>query len=201
MRRARCVGHPERMNAISVDKRAANWDVTDVATVLERASTETGERLVDVVQASPVLLVFLRHAGCTFCREAVSDLANLRVAIESNGARIVLVHLGDRADIEQLLKRHGFSDVDRICDTKQELYRAFGLKQGSWTQLFGPKVWARGLVAGIARGHGLGRLSADATQMPGVFFLDQGLVVSSYRHHSAADRPCYASLCATDEFK
>jgi hypothetical protein len=189
------------MSALSVEKRAAIWDVTGVAGVLEHTSTETGERLVDLVQASPVLLVFLRHAGCTFCREAVADLANLREEIESNATRIVLVHMGDRADIEQLLERHGFSDVDRICDTNQELYRAFGLKKGSWGQLFGPKVWARGLAAGIGRGHGLGRASADATQMPGVFFLDQGLIVSSYRHRSAADRPCYTTLCATDEPK
>jgi peroxiredoxin len=186
------------MSAISVEKRVADWDVTGVADVLERTSTESGERLVDLVQASPVLLVFLRHAGCTFCREAVADIANLRDEIESNGTRIVLVHMGDRAGIEQLVLRHGFSDVDRICDASQELYRAFGLKKGSWRQLFGPKVWIRGLMAAIGRGHGVGRPSADATQMPGVFFLEQGLVASAYRHRSAADRPCYTSLCTTD---
>jgi peroxiredoxin len=187
------------MSAISVEKRAADWDVSGVASVLERASTDSGERLVDLVQACPVLLVFLRHAGCTFCREAVSDIAKVRGEIESNGTRIVLVHLADRSGIEQLVQRHSLSDVDRICDTDQELYRAFGLKKGSWRQLFGPKVWTRGLIAAVARGHGLGRPVADATQMPGVFFLDQGLVASAYRHRSAADRPCYTSLCATEE--
>lgn len=186
------------MSAISLEQRTADWDIISIANVLERSSTESGERLVDLVQASPVLLVFLRHSGCTFCREAVADIAKLRDEIEGNGTRIVLVHLGDRAGIEQLVDKLAFSDVDRICDSSQELYRAFGLKKGSWRQLFGPKVWARGLVAAIVGGHGVGRPSADATQMPGVFFLDQGMVVSAYRHRSAADRPSYTSLCATD---
>jgi hypothetical protein len=187
------------MRALSVEKRAADWDVSGVAGVLERVSTESGERLVDLVQVSPLLLVFLRHAGCTFCREAVADIARVREEIESNGTRIVLVHMGDHAGIEQLVVRHRLTDVDRICDADQELYRAFGLKKGSWRQLFGPKVWTRGLIAGVVKGHGLSRPSADASQMPGVFFVDQGLVVSGYRHRSAADRPCYTSLCVTQE--
>ena len=187
------------MSTLSVEKPAADWDVSGVAAVLERASTESGEHLVDMVQASPVLLVFLRHAGCTFCREAVSDIAKVREEIESNGTRIVLVNLADRSGIEQLVQRHSLSDVDRICDTSQELYRAFGLKKGSWRQLFGPKIWTRGLVAAILGGHGVGRPAADATQMPGVFFVDQGMVASAYRHRSAADRPCYTSLCTTEE--
>ncbi len=187
------------MSAISIEKRASPWDVGVLAGLLERTSTESGERLVDLVQASPVLLVFLRHSGCTFCREAVADIAKLREEIESNGTRIVLVHMGDRAGIEQLVKKRTLSDVDRICDSNQELYRTFGLKKGSWRQLFGPKVWARSVIAAILRGHGLGRPSADASQMPGVFFVDRGLVVSAYRHRSAADRPWYTSLCATDE--
>jgi peroxiredoxin len=186
------------MSTIPVDKQVPKWDILGVANVLERASTESGERLVDLVQASPVLLVFLRHAGCTFCREAVSDIAKVRKEIESNGTRIVLVHLGDRSGIERLLQRHSLSDLDRICDTGQELYRAFGLKKGSWRQLYGPKVWARGLMAAVAKGHGLGRPVADPTQMPGVFFVDQGLVASAYRHRSAADRPRYTALCATE---
>ncbi len=56
------------MSAISTERTAAAWDVPRVADLLERTLTESGERLVDLVEASPVLLVFLRHAGCTFWR-------------------------------------------------------------------------------------------------------------------------------------
>ncbi|MFN7921131.1 MAG: SelL-related redox protein [Bryobacteraceae bacterium] len=179
----------------ATDDRQPRWDPAELATVLDRTLTERGERFIGIVETTPVLLVFLRHAGCTFCREAVSDIAKVRKEIELSGTRIVLVHMGDRSGIEQLLARHGMSDVDRICDPARELYGAFGLKKGSLRALLGAKVWIRGLIAGIVRGHGLSRPAADATQMPGVFLVDHGVIARSYRHRSAADRPCYSSIC------
>lgn len=172
-----------------------SWNVAGVAQDLDHAITENGHHLVDLVNASPVLLVFLRHAGCTFCREAVSDIAAMREEIESTGTRIVLVHMGDRAGMQELLQRHKLTDVERICDTDQRLYQAFGLKKGTFRQLMGLKVWFRGLWAGLVKGHGLGMPKADSTQMPGVFMLDRGILVHAFRHRSAADRPCYTSVC------
>ena len=74
------------------------------AETIEAAVTDTGERLVDLSATSTVLLVFLRHSGCTFCREALSDIAASRSRAESAGIRIVLVHMGDEEGINQLLK-------------------------------------------------------------------------------------------------
>lgn len=174
---------------------AQHWDIAGVANDLERAVTETGVPLAELVDASPVLLVFLRHSGCTFCREAVSDISRLREEIESTGTKIVLVHMGDRAGMQQLIERNHLADVERICDADQRLYRAFGLKKGTWRQLMGLKVWIRGLWAGLVKGHGLSLPKADSTQMPGVFMVDRGMLVHAYRHRSAADRPCYTSVC------
>jgi peroxiredoxin len=170
-------------------------DAFAIARLLETATTESGVKLLDLLEKSPVLLVFLRHAGCTFCREALSDIADTRAAIEADGTRIVLVHMGDRAEIERVVNKYGVGHLERIADPKQELYRAFGLRRGNWWQLFGPKTWWRGLIAGWFKGHGVGRPSADPAQMPGVFLIDQGRVVSRYRHGSAADRPSYVEIC------
>src|SRR5208337_3527798 len=144
-------------------------DFHDLVQSLECAVTQTGETLVGLSEASPVLLVFLRHAGCTFCREAMGDIARARAAIEGYGARIVLVHMGDSEAIEKLLERYGLSGVDRICDRDRKLYRAFGLKRGKFGQLFGPKVVWRAFQAGVVAGHGVGRISADSFQLPGLF--------------------------------
>ncbi|BDC50283.1 hypothetical protein F183_A25990 [Bryobacterales bacterium F-183] len=173
-----------------------NYDVNTVARTLEEALTENGIPLVELVEESPVLLVFLRHAGCTFCREALSDISISRDRIEGDGVKIVLVHLGDRAEMKKVVARYGLSDLERICDPEHKLYGAFGLKRGTWARVYGPKVWLRGLIAGMFRGHGFDWPAADYTQMPGVFYIDKGLVLKSYRHKTAADRPCYEDLCA-----
>ena len=170
-------------------------DAFAIARALENARAESGRTMMDFMAEGPVLLVFLRHAGCTFCREALADIADCRSAIEADGTRIMLVHMGDQTQIEAVVKRYGVQDLDRIADPGKHLYQAFGLRQGNWWQLLGPKTWFRGLTAGWLRGHGVGRPAADSTQMPGVFLIDKGAVVSRYRHTSAADRPSYIEVC------
>jgi len=180
---------------MKTETAAAVPDVYAMERLLDNITTASGHRLVDLTQQSPVLLVFLRHAGCTFCREAIADIAKIRHEIESQGTRIVLVHMGDRSAMEDLTRKHGLDDLDRICDSEQILYSAFGLRRGTFSQLFGLKVWWRGFVAGVLKGHGIGRPVADSRQMPGVFYLDQGLIARRFRHHSAADRPAYDEIC------
>ena len=41
---------------------------------MDRAITDQGESLLELSQSSPRLVVFLRHAGCIFCRESLADL-------------------------------------------------------------------------------------------------------------------------------
>ncbi len=161
-----------------------------------RARTQFGDSLIQLSTESPLLLVFLRHAGCTFCREALADLAQQRRAIEELGVRIALVHMGSGAEAERFFARYGLAGVCRVDDPGQNLYRAFGLSRGRLGQLFGPKVWFRGFQAGILGRHGIGRLAGDGFQMPGVFLLFHGEILNSFRHASAADRPDYVALAS-----
>jgi len=174
----------------------AQPQLQDIVQALEGARTQSGQTLAALSGASPVLLVFLRHAGCTFCREAIGDVARERGVIEATGVRIVLVHMGDSEAIEKLTERYGLGGVDRICDPDRKLYQAFGLKRGRLRQLFGPKVLWRALPEGVLSRHGIGRLTADSFQMPGLFLIDESGIVRRFRHRTAADRPDYAGICA-----
>jgi AhpC/TSA antioxidant enzyme len=138
----------------------------------------------------------LRHSGCTFCREALSAIAASRARAEEAGIRIVLVHMGDWAGMSHLLEKYNLTGIGCISDPEQKLYRVFGLRRGRIGQLLGPKVWWRAIQAGILNGHGVGRPTADAAQMPGMFLLKQLEVVGSFRHGSKADRPDCLSICA-----
>lgn len=161
---------------------------------IDSAHTQRRERMVDLSYESPLLVVFLRHFGCTFCREALADIAEQRASIEARGVRIVAVHMSPVKDATEVFTHYGLADLDRISDPERNLYRAFGLKEGSALQLLGPKVWWRGFVAGILRGHGVGRLKGNGFQMPGAFVFHEGGVVRSLIHKTAADRPDYLEL-------
>ncbi len=167
---------------------------TAIANVLSEKRTSSGSDLASLSKLHPVLVVFLRHAGCTFCRQAVADVAQVRQRIEANGVQIVFVHLGNPQATAMLLARHGFQSMDTIHDTDQSLYQAFGLKRATIAQVASPRVIWRGICAGLFEGHGVGKPEGDVLQLPGVFLLDNCEVAKSFRHRTAADRPDYLSV-------
>ena len=61
-------------------------------------TVNSGESLAQMADGQPVLLVFLRFFGCSFCREAISDIAKRRKKLEKRGLRIVFVHMAADAD-------------------------------------------------------------------------------------------------------
>ncbi len=168
----------------------------DLRTVLETA-TSTGATLKELSRERPLLLVLLRHTGCSFCREALSDLATRRSAIEASGTGLVLVHMGSDEQGRRTFARYGLDDLPRISDPHRRLYRGLDLHRGRFGQLFGPKVWWRGIQAVLA-GHLVGKLVGAGTQMPGLFLLHDGRIVRSIRHRSAADRPDYQSFACPE---
>ncbi len=170
-------------------------DALAVSQVLERALTQSGDNIMDLSAASAILLVFLRHAGCSFCREALGDIGRERGAIERSGTRIVLVHMGETAALDALLPKYGLAGVDRICDGERDLYRAFGIERGTLRQLFGLKVLWRGLLGGVVARHGIASAQADSSQMPAIFLVHNASIVRRFRHRSAADRPDYLAFC------
>lgn len=180
--------------------RAANLG-TQVMTVaapprpgdpLRQMLSQYGSSLEELSRRQPVLVVLLRHSGCTFCREALADLAATRQQIDAAGTRIALVHQSADEPTE-LLARHGLTDLPRFRDPYRRLYEHFGLSQGGIGQLLGPVVWWRGLKAFLT-GHRQGTRDGDAFRMPGVFLLHRGRVAREFRHATAADRPDYAAL-------
>lgn len=189
-------------HAVREDRKLQRAFSPEVQGWAMRAKTQFGLSILEHSKLRPVLLVFLRHIGCTFCRETLKDLSAKRQEIESGGTQIVLVHMGREAMAEKILKSYDLLDVPRVWDPKLALYRAFGLEKGDAIQLYGPKVWWRGVKAGLIAGHGIGRAEGDVNQMPGIFLVFHGELLKSYKHHSAADRPNYIEfVCASGDIR
>lgn len=159
---------------------------------LSRKVSQLGKTLTELSRQNPVLVVFLRHSGCTFCRQALSDIAEQRKEIEAAGTTVALVHMGN-SEPEDLLKKYQLTDIHCFRDPDCLLYDTFGLQMGGFRALFGLKVWWRGFWAWIS-GHGIGPLEGNGFRMPGVFLLKRGKVLRSFRHLTAADRPDYIEL-------
>ena len=158
--------------------------------------TETGRSLLDLIDESPVLLVFLRHFSCTFCAQALDRVSGVRGQLESNGVRPVFVHLGTPERAKPYFDYYRLSDVERISDPEAKLYQHpfFGLSRTNPYSHFFNLTVLKGWLKGSLFRYGIGMIKEDAYQMPGVFFLKDRKIVRAFRHRTIADEPDYLSL-------
>jgi peroxiredoxin len=176
-----------------VTPRVFRSDRIDSA-LLGAYTSQTGQTLAALAER-PLFLVFLRHFGCTFCREAVADLSEKRQAIEAKGAPLALVHLGTEEKAQWFFKPYGLLDVPRLSDPEGHLYQAFGLLRAELRQYLNSESILRMLNAWF-RGHFVGFPAGDIERMPGAFLINRGEIQKAFRHKLVSDRPDYLALAA-----
>lgn len=179
-----------------LNPRQTDPQTADMAAVLAGYRTESDRSLLELVDESPVLLIFLRHFGCSFCRQTLDDVSRIREQIEGRGVRPVFVHLGTPERAKPYFDYYHLSEVERVSDPEASLYAnpAFQVPRKSvFTQFLIPAVWKAWLLGAVGR-HGIGMIQEDADQMPAVFHLRERGIAREYRYKTIADRPDYLRL-------
>ncbi|MBB6146532.1 peroxiredoxin [Silvibacterium bohemicum] len=168
---------------------------SELTPLLQDAHTESGRSLLDLVDERPILLVFLRHFGCSFCRQTLDDVSKIHSELDRRGVQVVFVHLGTPERAKPFFDHYHLSSVERISDPEGRLYAApaFKLARVSLFQLIRPAVWIA-WIRGAVAAHGIGLIKEDMQQMPGVFFLRNRRIANLFRHRTIADRPNYLAL-------
>ena len=169
----------------------------ELATALGRFHTETGRSLLELVDASPVLLIFLRHFSCAFCAQTLDRLSQVRAPIEAKGVRPVFVHLGSPERAKPYFDYYHLSDVERISNPDASLYQlpAFALSRSNpFSHFLNLAVWKGWLFRGAMMKYGIGMIKEDAEQMPGVFLLKDRKIANAFRHKNISDEPDFLRL-------
>lgn len=167
------------------------------AAILEEMVTSTGENLQQISVRVPIMLFFLRHFGCSFCREALAELAKKRKKIEAAGIRLIFVHMSTYNIAEGYFKKYRLQNISHISDPTCNFYAAFGLVKGNFNQLLGLTNIIRGFESGALFAHGIAfntNLLGDALQMPGIFLIFKNEIRESYVHEKSSDKPDYDQL-------
>lgn len=164
---------------------------------LRNASDRRGNSLLDLSNASPVLVALLRHTGCPFCVEALDDLKDAKAEITASGVNIaVVMQTHDANAASAMLERFQLNDAHLILDPERRLYAALDVKKGNLWQLFGPHVLVR-VFQVLAKGlKPAKKIGGAASQLPGTVLIHKGEVLRSHVHRSQADRANYTSLCS-----
>lgn len=167
-------------------------NVTINTAILKEMVTNKHENLKQLSDEKPVLLVFLRHFGCVFCKEALSDLAEKREQFENKGIQLVFVHMSENGVADDYFMKYNLKGISHISDPMATYYKSFQLTKGAFTQLYGLSTWIRGYAL-KKEGHQLeiAKHLGDSTQMPGLFLIQHGEIIEQFIHKKASERPDY----------
>lgn len=163
--------------------------------LLSLIQTNRGNNLQDLTDQSPVLIVFLRHFGCIFCKDSMYDISKRKEILLKEGIHVVLVHMSDFETADMYFKKFDLSEIEHVSDPECKYYTAFGLIKGSFSQLYGLKTWLRGVeIAATKQLLPDSKRIGDGLQMPGIFLLRNGKIIESFIHNSIADKPDFESF-------
>lgn len=161
--------------------------------IIKSMVTSKDEDLYTMSTNRLVFLVFLRHFGCIFCREALLDIASKRNNFDQKGI-LVFVHMADHDTAESYFEKFNLNNVSHISDPQCNYYQAFGLVKGRFDQLFGLKSFVRGIEVASKGIFPMIKEIGDARQMPGIFILKNGEIIERYIHVHASSKPNYDQL-------
>jgi peroxiredoxin len=156
--------------------------------------SQLGQTINQISERSPLMLVFLRHGGCTFCRQTLADLQDARDEILEMGVEVALVHMGSPMEGTMMLSKYELDFFHRFSDPECRLYRRFGFERGRFGQLFSPKIIWRGIWAGIFGGHGIGKPQGDSFQLPGVVVFYHRKSILALPAEDASERYNYLEI-------
>ncbi len=144
--------------------------------------------LENIWQKGPVLISFLRHFGCTFCREWLSELEKHHGEITDAGMQSVAVAMGETKHAERYCGELA-PDVTCVLQEDADPYKAYGLTQGGVKELMSFDVLKAG-IRSYAKGHRQGQVMGDTRMLPGAFIVDtHGKIRYAYYGKHAGDHP------------
>jgi peroxiredoxin len=125
-------------------------------------------RLGDLWSTRPVVLTFVRHFGCVFCREQVTELRGDLDRIHAAGAELVVIGNGAPNFI------HGFREVTGYdgplyTDPSRASYKAAEMKRG-WSTFLTPKLITNAARA-LVHGNMQGSVQGDPAQQGGTLVI------------------------------
>lgn len=165
--------------------------------ILQYMVTNERSTLREMVDRKPVMLIFLRHFGCIFCKESLDNLSKgIRARMESKGVSPVFVHMSTFEIADKYFTQFNLHPAIHVSDPECRYYRHFGLMKASTSQLFGLQNFIRGVNNQFLKGYKpeLSASLGDHNQMPGVFLIKDGIIKDAYIHRMSSDQPDYDKL-------
>lgn len=174
---------------------ATEWTTAPDHTYIDAAGNEV--HLSDLWSGSErgIVLVFLRHFGCLFCRDHASQLRDAYPEFIKRGFEIVAIGQGTP------MRSQKFRDDYRLPfivlgDKELASYREYGLTHGIGNGLTDPGAY-KAFFRAIGHGNFPGKPDGDSLQNPGTFLIaTDGSILREQIGTNAGDFPQVSEILA-----
>jgi peroxiredoxin len=151
-------------------------------------------RLGELWTERTVVLLFVRHFGCIFCRQQIAELRPLADPIRALGAELVVIGLGT-VDEARAFRSEQALDIRIFTDPTREAYCAMEMRRGGRSVL-SPGVFVRALKA-WRQGFRQTRPAGDPLQQGGVVIIDRtGVERYVFISREAGEHPAPGDILA-----
>ncbi|MCC6625885.1 MAG: redoxin domain-containing protein [Chloroflexi bacterium] len=154
-------------------------------------TTADGRRLALSIlwQDRPLVLTFLRHLGCIFCREAVARLVALQPSLTAAGADVAVVAPATPVQVAAFCGPRA-PGLHCLAEPSGDLQRAFSIGRITPAMLVKRAAIAAGMRALLA-GHVQGRTVGDVGWVPAAFVIgrDGRIAYAHYARHPGDHAP------------
>lgn len=152
-------------------------------------------RLSDYWAHGPLLVIFMRHFGCSCLMERWEGLKGELTAFTDAGARVVGICQAEPDRARAVAERRKYA-FPLLCDPDRAAYRAFGLLEGQASQILHDFPWQPGdeetaRTLFIEPRRGTERAVVDSPwQLPGEFVIgSDGRIGLAHRYQYCEDFP------------
>jgi hypothetical protein len=126
-----------------------------------------------------------------FCRETVRDLRRVSAGRDDYPA-VLFVHQGTPAEGQAFFGKY-WRAARAIADTELKLYAVFAIHRGDIRQLIQPDLWRRA-IANTLKGNFSGRPQGDTSLQPGLFLVQDGVILWQHPYRHSGDHPDWSQL-------
>ncbi|MCE3007064.1 MAG: hypothetical protein LW884_01770 [Bacteroidetes bacterium] len=169
-----------------------------IEAIQHHATTLAGKRLPkdtlpELIASKDILILhFLRHLGCMFCKGQVDELQRLKQE-NPRFPDIIFVH-HDTPERGEAFFAHHYPGAMHISDPELELYRLFGIRRLGGLQLLNPLMILKGIWLGLKGYRNITKGHRHIMQLSGTFLFFRGKLAWSHRAKYAGDQPNFRKL-------
>jgi peroxiredoxin len=143
-----------------------------------------GEVMLGIAwREQPTAVIFLRHFGCTFCRQHAAEIEERYDELQAAGGGAVAIGMGTPAHAAEFRRMSGIG-FPLLVSPDTSLHEQVGLTRGNWLRVVASLPQA---IRELPR-HGAKITGADMSQLAGTFVVaPDGEVAYAHRARTASD--------------